>query len=216
MEGLIGRPRTSPLHGTYQVSRKFPRKLPKHLLSDEVWYHDCHSVDSSSVPGSAAGLYATHPPTQAAEDAAELQALQDNAYAAVTQPTMYLVLDRDPGRKAAIEMRLKLADVAVASLADAALADKWQTVRAALVSEPYAGGEVDPLAIYDMENRVTEFVVEINARMPRGLSSSRKALYELVGILQGRITIYLRNRADPRGGSGYVGVNQDIDLAVQQ
>lgn len=161
-------------------------------------------------------LLAWAPPTQAAADAAELQALQDNAYAAVTQRMMYVVLDRDPGRKAATEMRLKSADVAVAGLADAALAKKWQTVRAALVSEPYAGGEVDPLAIYDVENRVTEFVVEINARMPRGLSSSRKALYELVGILQGMITIYLRNSADPRGGSGYVGVNQDIDLAVQQ
>lgn len=155
-------------------------------------------------------------PAQAAGDAAELQALQDNAYAAVSQRMMYVVLDRDPGRKAGTDMRLKAADVAVAGLADAPLAQRWQSVRAAVVSDPYAAGEVNPYAIYDMENRVTEFASEIKAKMPPGMPPSRNALYELVGLLQEMMTIYLRNSADPRGGSGYVGVNQEIDLAVQQ
>lgn len=161
-------------------------------------------------------LLAWTPHTQAAGNAAELQALQDNAYAAVSQRMMYVVLDRDPGRKAATNMRLKAADAAVAGLAEATLTQKWQALRAAVESDPYAGGDINPYAIYDMENRVTEFAGEISTRMPPGLSSSRKALYELVGLLQGMMTIYLRNSADPRGGSGYVGVNQDIDLAVQQ
>lgn len=161
-------------------------------------------------------LLAWTAPTQAAGNSAELQALQDNAYAAVTQRMMYVVLDRDPGRKAATEMRLKAADIAVAGLADATLAQKWRAVRAAVTSDPYAEGEVNPFAIYDMENRVTEFAGEIQARMPPDTSSSRQALHELVGLLQGMMTIYLRNSADPRGGSGYVGVNQDIDLATQQ
>lgn len=161
-------------------------------------------------------LVAWAPPARAAGDAAELQALQDNAYAAVSQRMMYVVLDRDPGRKAATDMRLKAADVAVAGQADAPLAQKWQSVQATVVSDPYAKGEVNPYAIYDMENRVTEFASEIKAKMPPGMSSSRKALYELVGLLQEMMTIYLRNSADPRGGSGYVGVNQEIDLAVQQ
>lgn len=161
-------------------------------------------------------LLAWTPPTHAAGDSAELQALQDNAYAAVTQRMMYVVLDRHPGRKAATEMRLNATDAAVASLSDATLAGKWQAVRAAVVTDPFPGGDVNPYAIYDMENRVTEFADEIRARMPPGISPSRKALYELVGLLQGMMTIYLRNSADPRGGSGYVGVNNDIDLAVQQ
>lgn len=155
-------------------------------------------------------------PARADGDAADLQALQDNAYAAVSQRMMYVVLDRDPGRKAATDMRLKTADVAVTSQADTPLTQKWQTVRAAVVSDPYTEGEVNPYAIYNMENRVTELADEIKARMPPGMSSSRKALYELVSLLQKMMTIYLRNSADPRGGSGYVGVNQEIDLAVQQ
>lgn len=161
-------------------------------------------------------LVAWTPPTQAAGNAADLQALQDNAYAAVSQRMMYVVLDRDPGRKAATDRHLKAADVAVAGLADATLTQKWQSVRASVISDPYEGGEVNPYAIYDMENRVTEFAGEIRTRMPPGMSTSRKALHELIGLLQGMMTIYLRNSADPRGGSGYVGINQDIDLSVQQ
>lgn len=155
-------------------------------------------------------------PAQAAADAAALQALQDNAYAAVSQRMMYVVLDRDPGRKAAAEAQLKAADAAVAGLSDVALAQKWQAVRTTVVSDPFADGDVNPYAIYDMENRVTEFAGEIQSRMPSSLSASRKSLYELVGLLQGMVTIYLRNNADPRGGSGYVGVNHEVDLAVQQ
>lgn len=161
-------------------------------------------------------LLAWMPPTQAASDATGLQALQDNAYAAVLQRMMYVVLDRDPGRKAASDMQLKAADVAVAGLSDAVLTQKWQTVRAAVARDPYTAGEINPYAIYDMENCVTDFAGEIKARMPPGTSSSRKALHELVGLLQGMMTIYLRNSADPRGGSGYVGVNQEIDLTVEQ
>lgn len=161
-------------------------------------------------------LLAWAPPTRAAGDAAILQAFQDNAYAAVLQRMMYVVLDRDPRRKAVTERQLNAADAAAAGLADAALTEKWQAVRTAVVSDPYLRGDVNPYAIYDMENRVTEFANEIKARMPPGMSPSRKALYELTGLLQGMMTIYLRNCADPRGGSGYVGINQDIDLAIQQ
>lgn len=155
-------------------------------------------------------------PARAAGDAAELQALQDNAYGAVSQMMMYVVLERAPERKGAADARLKAADAAVARLADATLSQKWQAVRAAVVTDPYTGGEVNPYAIYAMENEVTTFAGEIATRMPSSLSPSRKVLYELVGLLQGMTTIYLRNNADPRGGSGYVGVNHEVDLAVQQ
>lgn len=122
-------------------------------------------------------------PTQAAGDAARLQALQDHVYAAVSQRIRYVVLDRDPGRKAGAEARLKAGDAAVASQADATLTGKWQAVRAAVVTDPFADGDVNPYAIYDMDNRVTEFADAIKARMPANISPSRKALYELVGLL---------------------------------
>lgn len=153
-------------------------------------------------------------PAQAANSAAELQTLQNNAYRASTQMMMYVILDHASDRKATAAARLSTGDAAASRLGDTALSQKWQEVRAAVIKNPYSDGEVNPYAIYDMESRATELAAEIRARMPPDLPRHQKALYELVGILQAMTTIYLRNNADPRGGSGYVGINFEVDLAV--
>lgn len=153
-------------------------------------------------------------PAQAAGRAANLQALQNNAYRASTHMMMYVIMDRLADRKTGAEARLSEGDAAASRLGDATLSQKWQAVRAAVNKDPYSDGEVNPYAIYDLYSRSAELAAEITARMPASLPRHQKALYELANILQVMTTLYLRNNADPRGGSGYVGINSELDLAV--
>lgn len=153
------------------------------------------------------------PTAQAASTVADLQALQNDAYRATTQMMMYVIMDHATDRKATAANHLRAGEAEMAKIGDAALGKKWQALQEAVTRDPYSNGEINPLNIYDMENRATELAGDIRGRIAPDLPRHQKILYEMVGTLQAMITIYLRNSADPRGGSGYVGVNSGVDLA---
>lgn len=145
--------------------------------------------------------------------AREVQALRDNAYQATTQMLMYAILEKAGERRAKAQTAIATVDSALPALKDAALSQRWQTVRTALGTDPYQDGAVNQLAIYAMEDHTTEFVRQLDGHMPRDIGREQKALYELTGQMQMMMTIYLRNSADPIGGGNYSGINRDQDLA---
>lgn len=129
---------------------------------------------------------------------------------------MYVILDRAPDRNVSVLRSVASGDAIAAKLTEPALRQKWQAVREAVTKDPYTNGEINSYAIYDMENRATELAFEINKNIGVGVTARQKTLHELVGIMQAMMAIYLRNNADPRGGSGYVGINKDVDPAILQ
>lgn len=147
-----------------------------------------------------------------AATASQLQAIRDNTVRAATQMMMYVALEKAKERHQAAESAITSVDAAVAGLNDPALAARWQSTRTALMHEPYEQGEINQLIIYGWENEVVPFVSELDQRMPRDLDRSKKELYELAARMQLMMMIYLRNSADPLGGSNYTGVNSDKEL----
>lgn len=152
-------------------------------------------------------------PARAAAPAAELQALRDGAYHATTQLMMYAILDRAGERQSDAGKIINALDPRIAALNDKELLASWQAARAALTSGPYQGNEISQQALYAMEDRSTEFARLIEQRMPHELDQQKRNLYELAGRLQIMMTIYLRNSADPLGGSNYAGINRELDPA---
>ena len=67
----------------------------------------------------------------------------------------------------------------MAELNDPALATRWQTTRAALTQDPYEKGEINQLTLYAWENEVIPFALELDQRMPRDTSRTKKDLYDL-------------------------------------
>lgn len=129
---------------------------------------------------------------QAAEKAADLHALQFNAYRATTQMMMFVILDRAPDRHVSALESLESGDAIAAKLTEPVLRQKWQSVRAAVMKDPYTNGEINSYAIYDMENLATELAFEIHKNIGAGVTARQKSLYELAGIMQSMMTIYLR------------------------
>jgi len=152
-------------------------------------------------------------PAHAAIPAIELQALRDGAYHATTQLMMYAILERAGERRADANKLIATLDPRVAALNDKELLASWQTARAALVNGPYQGTEINQLSLYAMEDHTTEFARIIEQRMPHDLDHQKRTLYDLTGRLQIMMTIYLRNNADPLGGSNYSGINRELDPA---
>lgn len=150
---------------------------------------------------------------QAATPAAELQSLRDGAYHATTQLMMYAILERAGERRQGATGIINMLDPRITALNDKELLVSWQTARAALVNGPYQGNEVHQLALYAMEDRVTEFTRIIEQRMPHDMNRNKRALYDLAGRMQIMMTVYLRNSADPLGGSNYSGINRELDPA---
>lgn len=158
-------------------------------------------------------LLITGLPARAAAPAAELQALRDGAYHATTQLMMYAILDRAGERQTDAGKIINTIDPRVAALNDKELLASWQAARAALISGPYQGNEVNQIALYAMEDRTTEFARLIGQRMPHELSKQQRTLFDLTERMQVLMTIYLRNSADPIGGTNYSGINRDLDPA---
>lgn len=142
----------------------------------------------------------------------EIQSLRDNAYNAATQMIMYAILEKAGERRMKANAAIAAIDAGLPALNDAALSQRWQSVRAILSHEPYQGGEINQLALYAIEDNTTEFAHLLDQRMPRDIDRQQKALYELTSQMQMMMTIYLRNSADPLGGSNYSGINRDQDL----
>ncbi|MGB4344640.1 MAG: hypothetical protein WBJ03_13625 [Moraxellaceae bacterium] len=148
-----------------------------------------------------------------AASAAQLQAIRDNSVRAATQMMMFVALDKAGERRQAALNAIASIDTAMAELNDPALTARWQTTRAALTQDPYEKGAINQLSLYSWENEVIPFVLELDQRMPRDTTRVKKDLYDLAARMQLMMMIYLRNSADPLGGSNYTGVNSDKDLA---
>lgn len=147
-----------------------------------------------------------------AASASQLQSIRDNAVRAATQMMMYVALDKAKERRQLAQTAISNVDTAVAGLNDPALATHWQSTRAALTRDPYQDGEINQLAIYGWENEVVSFANDLDQRQPRDTDRTQKELFELAGRMQLMMMIYLRNSADPLGGTNYTGVNSDKEL----
>lgn len=153
-------------------------------------------------------------PALAADAAADLQAVRDDAYRATTQTFMYVILEKAKERGQDVQRLVADLDKRVPALGDKTLAADWQALRPRLTTPPYLNGEADQRAIYDTEDLTTALARDIEQRMPHDLDAGRRQLYDLAGRLQVMMTIYLRNAADPLGGSNYSGVNRELDPAT--
>lgn len=146
--------------------------------------------------------------------ASELQSLRDGAYRSTSQLFMYVILEKAGERRQdALALAGKL-DTRVNALNDAGLKTSWVALRDVLKRDLYQDGEANQLAIYAAEDLTTRFAADIEQRMPTGTDPVKLALYDLAGRMQVMMTIYLRNGADPLGGSNYSGVNRNLDPAV--
>lgn len=150
--------------------------------------------------------------TASSSTAGQIQAIRDNAVRAATQMMMYVALEKAKERRQLAQTAIGNIDTAVAGLNDPALATHWQTTRTALTRDPYQDGEINQLAIYGWENEVVSFTNDLDQRMPRDIERSKKELFELASRMQLMMMIYLRNSADPLGGTNYTGVNSDKEL----
>lgn len=146
--------------------------------------------------------------------ASELQALRDGTYRSASQLFMYVILEKAGERRQDALASASRLDARVAALNDAALDTSWKAVREAQKHDLYQDGEANQLAIYAVENSTTAFAAALEQRMPVDTDPTKKTLYDLAGRLQVMMTIYLRNSADPLGGSNYSGVNRGLDPAV--
>jgi hypothetical protein len=150
-------------------------------------------------------------PVYAAIPAPELQALNNGAYHAATQLMMYVVLERAVERRQDANAHINALDSRIAVLNDKELLASWQAARAIMLTELYQDNEVSQRVLYAIEDRTTEFVRVIERRMPHDLDRQQRTLYELTRRMQTMMTVYLRNSADPLGGSNYSGINRELD-----
>ena len=151
-------------------------------------------------------------PAAVAASASQIQQLRDSSYRVTTQMFMYAILNRAKERQQDARSRIAAIDTQVASLGDAEVAKRWQAVRSSLQGELYVDGDVNQRTLYSIEDSTTLFGRELDRLMPRELGREEKALYDLAQRMQVMMLIYLRNSADPLGGSNYSGVNNEVDL----
>lgn len=150
-------------------------------------------------------------PAKAAPAAAELEALRDGSYRITTQVFMYAILEKAGERRKDALRLVSLLDPRVAALNDKDLLAEWQAVRTAALADPYVNNEINQQGLYGLEDSTTKFAQSLDRRLPHDLDAQRRGLYELVARMQVMMTIYLRNNADPLGGSNYSGVNRELD-----
>ena len=149
-----------------------------------------------------------------AASAIELQAARDNAFQAATQMLMFVALDKAGERRTAAEKAIAKVDATVTTISDANLTVRWQATRAALTTSPYQNGQINQRQLYSWENEVMAFTNDLAHLMPRGLDRNKNDMYDLAGRMQVMLLIYLRNSADPLGGTNYTGINSDKELKV--
>ena len=149
-----------------------------------------------------------------AASVAELQTARDNAFRAATQMLMFVALDKAIERRVIAEKAIANVDATVAGLNDANLSARWQTARTSLTTSPYQSGTTNQLQLYAWENEVTAFSNELTRLIPRELDRNKNNMYDLAARMQIMLVIYLRNSADPMGGSNYTGINSDKDLKL--
>lgn len=150
---------------------------------------------------------------QAAATVSQLESIRDNNFKAATQLMMYVTLEKAKERRQLADKAIASVDSTVASIGDPELATQWQATSAALKTDVFEKGEINQLTIYAWENATMAMAAEVDRRMPRDIDRSRKDLYELASRMQLMTMIYLRNSADPLGGSNYTGVNSDKELS---
>lgn len=153
------------------------------------------------------------PAAHAAANPAELQSLRDGAYRTTSQLFMYVILEKAGERRKDVNRLVAGLDTRVAALGDKELSGEWQQLRTVALRDPYQNGEANQLDLYSLEDHATLFAQGIERRMPHDLDRQRKTLYDLAGRMQVMMTIYLRNGADPLGGSNYSGMNRELDPA---
>lgn len=150
---------------------------------------------------------------QAAATVTQLESIRDNNFKAATQLMMYVALEKAKERRLLADKAMTSIDGTIASIGDPELAAQWQATSTALKTEVFVKGEINQLTIYGWENATMAMTAEVDRRMPRDIDRSRKDLYELASRMQVMTMIYLRNSADPLGGSNYTGVNSDKELS---
>lgn len=150
-------------------------------------------------------------PVYAAIPVTELQSLNDDAYHAATQLMMYVILERAGERRQEANNLINSLDSRITALNDKELLTSWQATRAVMITDPYQSGEINQLTLYAIEDRTTEFTRALEKRMPHDLDRQQRALHDLTHRMQIMMTVYLRNSADPLGGSNYSGINKDLD-----
>jgi hypothetical protein len=150
-------------------------------------------------------------PARAAPTAAEIEALRDGSYRITTQIFMYAILEKAGERRKEALRLISVLDPRVAALNDKELLAEWQAVRSAALADPYVNNEINQQGLYALEDNTTRFAQSLDRRLPHDLDAQHRGLYDLAARMQVMMTIYLRNNADPLGGSNYSGVNRELD-----
>ena len=131
-------------------------------------------------------------PAQAAS-LEEVQSLQDGGYRITSQMLMYVILEKAGERRK---------DVTAT----------WQALRSSVANDPYYNGEVSQQGLYAIEDSATRFAQALERLIPPDTDPKKMAVHDLVKRMHVMMTIYLRNTADPLGGSNYSGINHEISL----
>ncbi len=152
--------------------------------------------------------------TQAAQAATfeELQSLQDGGFRIANQLFMYAILEKAGERRKEVSRLVSVLDPRVVALGDKDVSASWEALRSSVATDPYHNGEVAQQQLYTIEDNATRFSQALERLMPAGMDPKKMAVHDLVNRMHIMMTIYLRNSADPLGGSNYSGINREIEL----
>ncbi len=152
---------------------------------------------------------------EAAQTAASIQALNKANVISRKVGTAYYKFsleNRKPEERNRMLELIRQADPVVAASASAPLKQAWASVKTASQADPYLNGDVDQLKLYAMED--AQFLLDgafqqeltrLRTAARLSASSSREQLVGLVVQMERMAGTYIRNAADPLGGSNYAG-----------
>lgn len=133
---------------------------------------------------------------------------------------MFVIQERAPLQQKKMNELLVQGDALVSQLDNGDVRTRWSEFRQALASDPYKDGDVAQVVLYAAEDQSALVVSALRAsasgmrtaaRIP--VSKDADSLFELSTLMEQLTTIYLRNTADPLGGSNYSGYNRQLDPA---
>ncbi len=143
---------------------------------------------------------------------ADIESLQDGGYRMTSQLFMYTILEKALERRKDVNRLSAELDGRIAALGDAEVTQSWRVLRNSVASDPYYNGEVAQQTLYTIEDNATRYAQSLERLVPRDTDPKRMAIHELVGRMHVMMTIYLRNSADPLGGTNYSGINREVEL----
>lgn len=104
------------------------------------------------------------------------------------------------------------AEAAIVRNGSAVVMQAWKEVKAASMADPYLNGDVDQLKLYHMEDSQFAFDQAVSQETSRlktagrlPVSSKADMLSDLAVLMERMAGTYIRNAADPLGGSNYAG-----------